>query len=517
MPNFKPYSNYGYLALKKETTVNTAVVPDNYLRLISENLTANFNNVEINEIASDRDRRQRTIEGRVEVSGEIEFYVEPKMVGHFLTSVFGDPTTQTLTAGTAFRHTFSVDDPESLTIDVQPADAPHVHRFVGCYITGLTLTQEENAVKATASVTAHKAFINARVLADVSSGTTLTMDQTAGLTTSDTIIVAQKENGFTSIAEFTIASIDSETQITTGSTIAVTIDQNDLVMIKRSTPSYDMRDPFNFNGGTQIYAGDDVDNTSQECKEDLEIEVMNEVEARYCSGLEKEDRFPSDILVKGFMANATLTKYYDNQSYIDKARANAEFGLRVLMQHDTVLEANSATQARTYWGTGNGFYVEADTAGKAGNDYNVTIVINTTDTLAASISGNNILIQLANTDASKNTGTLIAAAVNALSGVSSSAEGAGTEQFTAAVDNTNLGDTISGATAAVVGRDASEQAYLQFDFAAAVADNFEVGNNEDEIITQEIPLKFLKDTDPSDDQRKKYTVKVRLVNSVSSY
>jgi hypothetical protein len=278
-----------------------------------------------------------------------------------------------------------------------------------------------------------------------------------------------------------------------------------------------MDNPFMFHGGTQVYAGTDIDNTTAECKEDLGLTLTNEMEARHCSGLDRINRYPSSIITKGFTADGKVTKFYDSESYLDKMRANVQFAIRVLMEGETATEANSAVKAKTYWGTGNGFSVEASTAGKAGNDYNVTLAVNTIDTLAASISGKNIMVKLANATASKNTGTLIAAAVNALTGVDSVVEGAGTEQFTAATTNVNLGDTVTGATAAVVGRDASEKPYLQFDFPAAIVDNYEVSGSEDEIITQEIPLKFYKDIDSTDDQRKGYTVKARLVNGISAY
>jgi hypothetical protein len=521
MPNFSPYSTYGYLALVKEATAGTAVTPTNYLRISSESISASYAHQEINEIAGDRERRQRSIEGQVEIGGDIEFFVEPKMIGHFLRSVFGAPTTQTLTAATAFRHTFAVTDtPLSYTIDIQRADAPWVHRYYGCYFTNLSFSRDDNALKVTATTLGTKAFTQARVTVDANSGTTVNMDQTSGLVAGDSILIIKWEDGYTTVQDREIASITSETALVVTSALDAQIDVDDIVVIKRAAVTqadYDMDNPFMFQGGTQIYAGADIDNTTAECKEDMNLTIMNEMEARYCSGLERVNRYPSSIITKGFLADGQVTKFYDNESYLDKMRANVQFAIRVLMEGETALEANSAVKARTYWGTGTGFYVEASAAGKAGNDYNVTLVLNTTDTLAASISGKNILVKLANATASKNTGTLIAAAVNALTGVDAVVESTGAEQFTAAVANTNLGDTVTGATAAVVGRDASEQPYLQFDFPAAIVDNYEVAGSEDEIITQEIPLKFYKDIDSSDDQRKGYTVKARLVNSISAY
>lgn len=146
-------------------------------------------------------------------------------------------------------------------------------------------------------------------------------------------------------------------------------------------------------------------------------------------------------------------------------RKNEKFGLRVLMQGETPLSANSAVAAASTWGASNGFTVTAATAGKAGNDISVTLVIAADDNLAATASGNNVTVSLANTTASKNTGTLIAAAVNALSIVNAAAAGTGATQFTTAVDSQNLGAYIGQTN--VVGVDANEKPYLQFDNAAA--------------------------------------------------
>lgn len=514
MPNFSPYSNYGYVALKQETTQGTAVTPDEYLRILSESIIPNYPVTAVNEISGDRERNIRTVKGQVEISGDIEFYVESKMIGHFLNALYGSPTTQTLTADEAYRHVFDVTDtPNTYTIDIKPADAPWVHRFYGVQITGLAFEGDDNKIKCTASTMPRKAFVNSRVLADVSSGTTLTLDQTSGLTTSDTIIVIDKDDGYTTIEELTITSVDSETQLTV-STISQTIEEDDLVVIKKSTESY-VQDPvFTWLGGSTVYTGTSLGNLSEECKETFDLTYTNEVEQRWCSGLEETAYMPSDVLVKGYMGEGNVGKYYDKESNLDKLRQNESIGFRVLMQGETALEANSATNASSTFGsTANGFKVEATTAGKDGNDYNVSIVINTSDTLAATLTGKDLVIKLADTTASNNTGTLIAGAVTALSGLTGTAEGTGAEEFTAAEDNVFLG--FAGTTD-VVGRDASEKPYLQFDNAAAFLDSYFVNNTEDSIIQEDIPLKFFKDVE-SGNVSKKISSRIYLVNEIASY
>lgn len=521
--NFSPYSNYGYFSLRKQSG-DTVILPNTPIRITSESLLPSYGKQDINEVAGDRERYIRAIQGLVEFGGDVEFFVEEKQIGHFFTALLGTPTSQDVFGdGTAYRHVWEVEDDDNIyTFDIQPGDAPWKHRFSSVHVSQIELAREDNAIKCTISVMPTKGFITARVTSAVNSGTTLPVDQTTGLTTSDTLLILSRETGYTTLKELTISSIDSETQLTT-STIDVQLDADDIVVLKTSVVNdtdYDQCVPLQFANGMAFYTGTDIDNTTEEKIEDFTITLQNELEARYASGDNEVSRMPNEVYMKGYMSSGQVTKTYNNESYIDKLRANAQFGARFRFNSHEVVTANIAQKAKTTWGA-NGFYIEASTAGRAGNDYNVTIVINDTDDLAASISGKNILIELANATASKNTGTLIASAVNALSGVDAVANGTGATQFTSAEPNVNLGHAVgtSGSTATVdqVGADASQRAYLQLDFSCARIEPFFVNNEEDNLITQEIPFKFYKDVDCADDQRKNWSGKVFLYNSKASY
>ena len=515
MSNFSPYSSFSTASLGKETTAGTAVLPDQAFAFLSENITPSFGIVSVQENAGERIRDVRSVPGKIEVSGDIEFYVEPKEIGHFLRSLLGAPTTQTLTAAVAFRHVFEVSDsPLTYTIDIQPGNSPWVHRFFGCYVTKLAFSQADSLIKVVASVMPRKAFINAEVTVEVSGGTTLTVTQTSGLTTSDTILVLDKSDGYTTLGTYTISSIDSETQLTLNETIAVTLEVTDIMVIQKQSLTYDQDLEFTFLGGTAVTSGADIDNTSAENTEDFTIELVNDTEARHFAGTTQSARYPGDVLIKGFTAAGSIMKFYDSESKLAKAVQNTQLGVRYYMEAETATEANAAVKAKNTYGAGNGFSVEASTAGKAGNDINVTIIVDTVDVLSAEKSGNNVLIKLASTTAANNTGTLIASAVNALSGVDSVAVGTGAEQFTAAEANENLGYRTPASD--TVGRDASEKPYLQFDFADARLAPYFPGVGEDSVLEEDIPLVFYKDT-VSGDQKKDWLGRVMLVNDVSSY
>ena len=519
MPNFSAYGNYGYAALKKQTT-SAAVKPDIYFRLINESIVPAFNITPINEISGDRERMVNSVQGTVEIEGDIEIYVEENIIGHFLRSLFGAPTTQTVTSGAAYRHIFAVGDtPLNYTFDVAPGNAPWVHRFYNTQVTKIAFSQADNAIKATISVMPTKAFISARVTTAALSGNTLLVDQTAGLTTSDTILVLDKANGYTTKKELTISAINSSTSLGV-STIDTSLAVDDIVVIKRAARAsvvYDQCQPFQFSNGTAVFTGDDIDNTSERITEDFSVEFANEVERHFGSGLDQEDRYPYDIVTKGYTATGSVQRFYDSDEYLDRLRANDRLAVRFFMQGMHEVTGNSATKARSNWGSGNGFYIEAATAGKAGNDYNVTFLINTTDTLAAALvpaGSKNIVVYLANTTAANNTGTLIAAAVDALTGVDAAAVGTGAETFTTAAANVRLGEKSSGTN--VVGTDANQKPYLQIDFASGSIDSYFVNNQENEVAMEEIPLTFYKDVNCENDLQKGWSTRIYLYNGISS-
>ncbi len=167
-------------------------------------------------------------------------------------------------------------------------------------ITAMKFEQDDNRIKCTATLAPRKAFINARVTTAASSGTALTLDQTAGLTNADSILVLDKADGFTTLATLTIASVVSDTALTV-STIGVQLDVDDIVVIKKNASvAYDQDKIFTWMGGSQVYSGADIDNTTAVNKENFSLEYMNEVEPRWFEGLEESSRFPGDVITKGY-------------------------------------------------------------------------------------------------------------------------------------------------------------------------------------------------------------------------
>jgi hypothetical protein len=130
------------------------------------------------------------------------------------------------------------------------------------------------------------------------------------------------------------------------------------------------------------------------------------------------------------------------------AEVSSTLGITVDEGAITVQLATTAGDAATAaFGSGdNGVVtVTAATAGTAGNDLTIEVVVSEENdaSLAAAIDGNDILVTLGTdadgaADATKNTATLVAAAIHALTEVNAEASGTGATAITEAVEQTSF-------------------------------------------------------------------------------
>lgn len=506
MPSAGTYSKLGYLMLKPETTGGTAVLPDTGIELLAESIVVNWDHTAANTIAGNRSLNNRAVANRVgPATGSIEIWAEVNRAGHFLHGLFGDPSTTTLNSGASYQHDF---EPQtslpSFTVDIETGDDGYAQRHFGLTIESLEVTIDENKARINATVQAQRSFQNARVLDDVSSGTTLTVDQTTGLTTNDSILVLDKDDPSTTVAEYTIASIDSETQLTV-STIGDTLETDDIVVIKAQDPSYDLSDELTFSGGAQAFLGTGANATQNLSTftniEDITLTFTNELEQRWAAvGADVIDRFPTTTLVKGFSVEGSFTQFHRNPEFLDMLRSTEQVMIRFEFLGPE-LDSNSAASASASLQTDGSDTVDVtvDTAGEDGNDYAI-VISDGTGSLSASISGKLITVELDSTP-SNNTTSAVAAAIDALSGVSSSSTGS---DLVTTSDN-NAKTYFAG------GRDANERAKLRFDFPDIRLTPFNANISTDDLVNEEVSFTAFRD---ANDNRE---VTVRLRNNIESY
>jgi len=519
MANSTTYGKRGYLGFKKESAAGVAVYPDTFAEALDVPSPINWVKNKTNTVQGNRSANIRTFYAAQEpVSFTHNLPCEPNISGNLMDAFFGNSSDQSLNSGTSEQHDFQPQNTlNTFTVDLAIGGEDYITRFFGVRIASLGLSINDNRADWAVGFMAQKWFSNARVKTAVSSGTTLSVDQTSGLTTSDTIIVLDATNPSSTKQELTITSIDSETQLTTN-TITASIAVDDIVVIQRKpSVTYSLGNEFIFKGGASVAIGTGthpVDNTSAVTDfTNFSMELTNELEhASGANGNDMIDLQPSNIHLKSFnIGSFTLSHFHSTPEFMDIIRAKEAIGVRVKFLGDT-LDSNSATSATYILDTDGSDTVTGtvDTAGEAGNDYNIKIVEGGAS-LSASISGKNITLTLDATTAN-NTTTAVASALNGLSGISSS--DTGTDLVTGAINNPSATSPLKANFSS--GRDANEVEMLRIDLPNAKIEPVELPIG-DGLVTEE--LTFTADHHKPDQTSSNLSsmVKVRLRNDTASY
>ena len=501
-----PYSKLGYVGIAEETTPGTAIKPDTYIEILSEDINVEYAVTPATPVSSRRDVNKSPAKDKIAISGTITVLVEANNIGEFLNCFAGAPSNTTVLANKVYEHVWDLanTNEKAYTIDVQPADANYVIRYVGVKISQLAFSQSDNKIQCAIAITAQKAFTNARITTALGNSTALKLDQSSGVTTDDVLRVIDKDS-FAVDDTASITTVDSETAITLAEVATGSV--GDILVLQQSSPIFTGSDEMIWIGGSEVKMkadnnkGNPIYNTDDKNVEDFSINLNNELEARYAAkGNNLADRFPSSVKVKGFTADGNVNILFTNSERLDDMRSNEQVAIRF----DFIgkkLDTNSAETASVAIGSGNAqILVTASTAGEDGNDLNVRIVANDTDVLAASIDGNNILLELASTTTASNTSTLSAIAINALTGVTAAAGGTGAGE-TQLVAKTNL----------ETGRDANQRELLRIDLPHTIFAPFNQNIAEDDLIVEEIDWNAYWDATDS------RTCRVLLRNAISDY
>lgn len=319
------YSKRGYLALGKETTAGTAVAPSVYLEFISETITTNKTLVFSNPVYGSRSKRLHVNRGINEApSGEIVLEVEPNTIGYLLRSCFGAPSTSGPTDTTAYTHVFTqpytTTALPTYTMDIAIGDDDSIRRYTGVKFNSVSFAIVDNVWQATFGVTAQYEFISTRFSADeATSQTSLSVYQTRGFTTSDTLNLGL---GSANEEEKAISSITDAVTVVTAAT-AKDHSANDIITIKRGSPSFTQLNKFIFIGsqsvGTTFKIGAAIGSVAADCAENFTFNLTNDIEARHCaSGVYNVNRYPAALLDKGYEASGTVTRYWADMDEQDK-------------------------------------------------------------------------------------------------------------------------------------------------------------------------------------------------------
>ena len=238
-------ANLGYLALKKQTDKDVAVVPNVYVPLYSESLNTMANLDADNPIAGNKAAIFQHIQGVRHHMGDVQVLAEPNTAGYLFDMLLKKGSTTD--ANPLYTHPFTLDptDPNAYTLDI--AKGGVVFRFIGAEISSIGHEFSDNKMLLNLAVSARKSFI-VREIASVSGvgGITITFktnydpSPTTGLVVGD-IIRILKADGTT--VDRVIDTVDSIIAVTlTAGTTGV--NDGDLFYIRAATPSFSTVTPF---------------------------------------------------------------------------------------------------------------------------------------------------------------------------------------------------------------------------------------------------------------------------------
>lgn len=510
-----PYGKLGYLMFAKESSIAAAVFPTTPIELLSFKFTDPWKTAPVDTVAGLRDKYLRTVFDKFgPFTATVEMYVEANEFPNFLQMLCGAPVNTTLVASEVYEHDFTAQTAiPTYTIDVKIGGEPYVERLVGCMVSKANFKLDNNILKVTLTLMAQKVYTNSRVTAAVSSGTTLTVDQTSGLTTSDTLEVFSGATGqeSTLLATLTISAIVSETQLTV-STIGVSLPVNSIVCIQNETIT-----PVNYNQGKEFYFAGGCTVSLQEAPnaiqnlvaktntETFEMTISNDMEAHWAaSGPNVVNRMPIAVLLKDFYVEVKFSQFHASFQFLDYLRSAQYLGFRFDFNTPAAIDSGNSAAAATATIDSSGagtILVTASATGLATSDYAIQVVQGT-GALAVTLVNSLMTITLSSTP-SNNAVATVATAIGALAGTPFSAVASSTGNVTVASNPNKI--LFNG------GVNANQTPLLRFDIPNCTVQPFNPDIDNKAIIMENITLVTYFDFN---DLRQ---LLVRVINGLASY
>jgi len=253
------FSDQGYLAVIPEGTPGTAVIPTNFVPLISESIKT------IQNLSTDKRMKGRTwgandlLKGARTQEGEIAVEADPDNLGHFLNMLIKlGSTTGDATDG--YTHPFLQGDPDSYTVEFNRG--AYAIRVVGVQASELRLEFQDNRMVVKSQIQGLGQFSVATLgVALTGAGmTSIVLDDkydrepTKGLAVGDKLVIGTDEATITAITDDVTVAITSA---------SLTYSTGEEIHLKAQTPSYTgLRKAFNLGNMLIGLGADEASATS---------------------------------------------------------------------------------------------------------------------------------------------------------------------------------------------------------------------------------------------------------------
>lgn len=267
-----------------------------------------------------------------------------------VTSPSGDFTdAETITGGTSsatatltsydssvYGHSKAIPSEIGVSYTLQFNYVDSAVRYYGVRFTSLdALSSSDNIITADVGIMAQGVFRNTKCsAATAGSSVAVTVDQTKGLITGDTVKVFRPSTGaFIDLGgvgtKTTTVTVTSAT-VATLATVTDNILAGDILVLgPQTSPSYSLSNEFTWIGGSQISTGDLIGSVSAQKIEEYSIVVEAQFEARHsANGSDFEDMYPCEVLQKGFDVSGEFKTLYRDESFMRALVQNAQQALR---------------------------------------------------------------------------------------------------------------------------------------------------------------------------------------------
>jgi len=291
----------GYLAVKKETTVSTAVKPTHFIRFKDGDTAYNQEVIANNPIQNNRWNAINAVKGKVSTDGSYNVDLDVNECVYFLYLALGSIASSDVssaTDGSVYKHELSTANAlPSLTMEQGKGNLDDssengqkysVDRAFGVMVDSLNLTGADGLVNMALGLKAHGVFQKANLISDATAGASvdLSLDTAEGLTTDDSVNISDNtpQNEEDAIATVSGEPTNTVQIATLGNSYTVANEAK--IELVPQTPSYsDAAKVFSFVHASFQF-GDDLTaaaSNSAENIENWEFSYENSLEERYGS------------------------------------------------------------------------------------------------------------------------------------------------------------------------------------------------------------------------------------------
>lgn len=345
-------SRLSYLAVKKQSDVQTAVKPTNFIRFKEGDVMLKQELIANNPIQNNRWGALNAVPGKITADGSYKLDLDYNECVHWFAAALGNLVTTDVSSGTdasVFLQTITVANSlyglsieqgkGNLTDTTNNRQNYQVDRAFGAMVDNFKIAGSDGIISLEVAIKAHGVLQKRNLINDAAAGSSVViqLDSAEGFVSSDNINTfdSTPQNEIDALSAISIAN---KTVTIATLTASFTVANKAKIELQPQTPSYSV-DPqvavfqhAKFQFGVDLTAAASASN--ENC-EDWEFSFENDLEERFGSLRQS----PSVIAPKQASAKLTFTRYFENVTLRDQyLNLERKAGI-ITMTNDKIISA----------------------------------------------------------------------------------------------------------------------------------------------------------------------------------